>query len=310
MTILVISDDLNTRHELIGKAKTLDPDVVCLAVGACECDPPGQGAFGAGASKVLLATPPVEEYSLEGYVAAAAAAVNEVNPDAVLIGSTKDGKEFAAALSAKLDKPLAADCIDLRMEGGNLEIDRIMYGGNAVSTQAFSVKPALVTIAPKTFDKPEGGAGSGEVAELSYEAPAAKVTIAGVTEKQTEAVDLASAVIIVSCGRGMKNKEDIEMINGLAKALNAEVGCSRPIASDLKWMTVDHWVGLSGKKVKPTLYLAIGISGQIQHLAGMRDSKMIVAINKDADAPIFQAADYGIVGDLYKVVGELTTKLQ
>jgi electron transfer flavoprotein alpha subunit len=206
---------------------------------------------------------------------------------------------------------MAVDCMDVRLVDGNLEIDRMMYGGNAVVTQGFSAKPAIATVAPRTFDPLEPDEGrTGDISDLNVEMPAARANVTGETQKTSESVDLGAATVIVSCGRGIKNKEDIAIIEKLAKALDAEVGCSRPIASDLKWLSVDHWVGLSGKKVKPQMYLAVGISGQIQHLAGMRDSKIIVAINKDADAPIFKAADYGIVGDLYKIVDELVAKLQ
>lgn len=314
MTILVLSDDKKTRFELLGKARKLagpGEKVASLTFKTCDCTPKGQGAIKNGADIALLASPPIEEYNLETYLAAAAKAVEAVSPDLILIASTKDGKEYGPRLAAKLDKPCAVDCSDVRLEGGQVIVDRIMYGGNGVATLAFKAKPAVVTVPPKTFDMPSPDEGrKGEVRDLAFDLPTPKVKITKTTPKQTEAVDLEAAAVIVSCGRGIKKKEDLALIEGLAKALKAEIGCSRPIASDLKWLSVDHWVGLSGKKVKPSLYIAIGISGQIQHLAGMRDSKMIIAINKDKDAPIFTAADYGIVGDLYAVINQLTEKLK
>ena len=128
---------------------------------------------------------------------------------------------------------------------------------------------------------------------------------------KSEDVNVEDAEIIVSCGRGFKKKEDIKLIDGLAEVLKGKtIGCSRPIAADLKWLSEDHWIGLSGHKVKPKLYIATGISGQIQHIAGMRDSGIIVAINKDPEALIFKSADYGIVGDLYEVVPKLTAAIK
>ena len=128
---------------------------------------------------------------------------------------------------------------------------------------------------------------------------------------QTDGVNVEEAEIIVSCGRGLKNKEDIKIIQELADTLKGRtVGCSRPIAADMKWLSEDHWIGLSGHKVKPKLYIAAGISGQIQHIAGMRESGVIVAINKDKDALIFKSADYGIVGDLYEVLPKLTNAIK
>jgi len=311
VTVLVLSNCNATRRELLGKARELGGDVATVLFKGCDCDTPGSGSVKSGADKVFMVKPEIGEYNVDAYVAASAAAVEACSPDIILIASTKDGKEFGAKLAAKLDKPLAVDCMDVRLDGGNLEIDRIMYGGSAVSTQVFTTKPAIATIGPRTYDPPELDEGrTGEIVDLNAEIPAAKATITNETQKTSESVDLTAATIIVSCGRGIKNKEDIAMVEKLAKTLDAEVGCSRPIASDLKWLSVDHWVGLSGKKVKPQMYIALGISGQIQHLAGMRDSKVIVAINKDADAPIFKAADYGIVGDIYKIVDELAAKLQ
>jgi electron transfer flavoprotein alpha subunit len=140
-------------------------------------------------------------------------------------------------------------------------------------------------------------------------APTSRLKIAAVEEKSRGAVRLEEADIIVSVGRGFKKKEDIQMAFELAKVLGGQVGCSRPIAADLKWLPEEHWVGLSGKKVKPKLYLAVGISGQPQHIAGILDSRIIAAINNDPSAPIFQNADYGVVEDLYKIVPILINKI-
>jgi electron transfer flavoprotein alpha subunit len=140
-------------------------------------------------------------------------------------------------------------------------------------------------------------------------APTSRLKIAAVEEKSRGAVRLEEAEIIVSVGRGFKKKEDLQMAFELAKVLGGQVGCSRPIAADLKWLPEEHWVGLSGKKVKPKLYLAVGISGQPQHIAGILDSRIIAAINNDPSAPIFQNADYGVVEDLYKIVPILINKI-
>ncbi|RLF34618.1 MAG: electron transfer flavoprotein subunit alpha/FixB family protein, partial [Thermoplasmata archaeon] len=135
--------------------------------------------------------------------------------------------------------------------------------------------------------------------------------ILDVQEMRSEGVNVEDAEIIVSCGRGFRKKEDIKLVEELAEVLKGKtVGCSRPIAADLKWLSEDHWIGLSGHKVKPKLYIACGISGQIQHIAGMRDSGTVVAINKDPEALIFKSADYGIVGDLYEVLPKLTNAIK
>jgi electron transfer flavoprotein alpha subunit len=192
-----------------------------------------------------------------------------------------------------------------------LKIERVVYSGNGVAVQKFNTKPQIATLALQTF-KPklrEDGK-TGEIVEEPLELPESKIKIVNVSDRVSGAVCIEDAEFIVSVGRGLKNKEDLPIIKGLAESLRGELGCSRPIASDLKWLPTEHWVGLSGHKVKPRIYIACGISGQIQHLAGMRDSDIIIAINKDPEAPIFNAADYGIVGDMYQVIPAIVDKLK
>ena len=151
----------------------------------------------------------------------------------------------------------------------------------------------------------------GEIVKKTIDGEHSPSKILNIKELKSEGVNVENAQIIVSCGRGLKKKEDIRLVSELADTLKGRtVGCSRPIAADLKWLSEDHWIGLSGHKVKPKLYVACGISGQIQHIAGMRDSGVIVAINKDPEALIFKSADYGIVGDLYEVLPKLTTAIK
>ena len=188
MTILVLSDDKKTRFELLGKARKMadaaGTKVASLSFKACDCTPKGQGAIKNGADMVLLATPPIEEYNLEVYLAASAKAVEKVSPDLILVASTKDGHEFGPRLAAKLDKPCAVDCSDVRMEGGQLLVDRIMYGGNGIATLAFKTKPAVVTVPPKTFEAPAPDEGrKGEVIDLAFDLPVPKVKITKTTPK-------------------------------------------------------------------------------------------------------------------------------
>jgi len=151
----------------------------------------------------------------------------------------------------------------------------------------------------------------GEIIRENLDVKPAASKVVDVKKKECEGVNVEDASSIVACGRGLKNKEDLAMVEELAKLLPGEaVGCSRPLSADLKWLSEDHWVGLSGHKVKPKLYIALGISGQIQHIAGMRDSDIVVAINKDPEALIFKAADYGIVGDMYQVVPKLVKAIR
>ena len=197
------------------------------------------------------------------------------------------------------------------LEGDNSK-NSVVFSGNAISVEQFNSKPVIITIPSKVFDpikkdeKRKGNITKKKITTEKYSS-----NILRIKEMETGGVNVEDAEIIVSCGRGLKNKDDIKLIEDLASALKGKtVGCSRPIAADLKWLPEDHWIGLSGHKVKPKLYIAAGISGQIQHIAGMRDSGIIVAINKDPEALIFKSADYGIIGDLYEVLPKLTNAVK
>ena len=186
-----------------------------------------------------------------------------------------------------------------------------MLGGNATAVEEFLQAPAIATIAPKICEcMMADESRSGEVIAVDAQITEVAKAISTTEASETGECKIEDAVVIVSGGRGFKKKEDFSLLEDLAGALNGEIGCSRPIAADLKWLSEDHWVGLSGHKVKPKIYIACGISGQIQHLAGMRDADMIIAINKDREAPIFNAVDYGLVGDIYQVIPKLTEELK
>jgi electron transfer flavoprotein alpha subunit len=265
-----------------------------------------------GADKVYKITPQIEQVNTEEYTNALYNLITELRPQIILLGSNRIGKELAPRLAGKFKTGSAAECISAELdENNNLKIQRVVYSGNGVATQTFNTKPQFITLALQTFKPlPRDDARAGEIIEKSVSPLGDKIKIVSISDRSIGAVCIEDAEFIVSIGRGLKNKEDLPMIKDLAESLKGEIGCSRPIASDLKWLPTEHWVGLSGHKVKPRIYIACGISGQIQHIAGMRDSDIIIAINKDPEAPIFNAADYGIVGDIYKIVPAIVDKLK
>ncbi|MEL9990592.1 MAG: electron transfer flavoprotein subunit alpha/FixB family protein [Thermoproteus sp.] len=226
--------------------------------------------------------------------------------DVIVMPSSKNAKTLGGYVAQRLDAPFVVDVTSLKVEGGKLLAERYVFGNKAVAAVRVGV-PAVLTVAPGKFlgDFPKA---QSKVVDLTPQAGLA-YRVAGVEPKASGGVKIEEAEIIVSVGRGFKKKEDLAMAFDLAKALGGQVGCSRPIAADLKWLSEDHWVGLSGHKVRPKLYLAIGISGQPQHIAGILDSRIIAAINNDPSAPIFQYADYGVVEDLYKIVPILIKKV-
>jgi len=227
------------------------------------------------------------------------------------MGSTKRGKELAARLATRLNAGCVPDCLELEVdEQGRLLAKRIVYGGNAFVTQVFRTKPQIVTIPRRKFEKPKYNEESrGEVVNISdiqLEAP--KTEIVEVKPVEMVETKIEEAEVVIGGGRGFEKKDDFKILDELAQILGGQVGYTRPLAEDRKWFK--EWVGLSGHTIKPKLYIACGISGVIQHVAGIRDSKTIVAINKDSEAPIMDMADYIVIGDLYEIVPALSQALR
>ena len=311
--VLVYSDNKNLTLEMLNKgvelAKAGNNKLTAVIIGK---DNVADEYISHGADQVISAETDLDTFKAEEYTNILEAIVKELNTETILIGSDKNGKELASRLAARFNTGCVTDCTNLYMKDGKLTTERIVYSGNAVAVEQFTSKPNIATIPSKVFDPlPKDDKRKGEIIKKNIPVDKSPSKITKVQEMKTEGVNVEDAEIIVSCGRGFKNKEDIKIIEELAEVLKGRtVGCSRPIAADLKWLSEDHWIGLSGHKVKPKLYIACGISGQIQHIAGMRDSNIIVAINKDPEALIFKSADYGIVGDLYQVVPKLTSAIK
>ncbi len=313
MMVLVYSDNEKLMKELLAKARELadglGKKVTAVVVGSGEA---ADELIRYGADRVIVAEGGPGAFKAEEYADILTGAIEETGSRIVLIGSTKSGKELASRLGGKIGAGCMIDCNRVYIDLGELTVERGVYSGNAVSVERFNSDIKIATVPGKAFDPLEKDDGrSGEVERKTYQIGEYASVVARVQEMVSQGVNVEDAEIIVSAGRGLKNREDLKMIEELAEAIKGyTLGCSRPIAADLKWLPEDNWIGLSGHKVKPKLYIACGISGQIQHIAGMRDSSIIVAINKDADAPIFKSADYGIVGDIYKVVPRLIEELK
>jgi electron transfer flavoprotein alpha subunit len=244
-------------------------------------------------------------YATEPYARALAQAVTEAKPAAVLVPFTAMGKDLAPRAAARLGAGLASDCVSFTAKDGRLEARRPMYAGKAYATVRWEGEPQMATIRPNVFplEKPDASRKAQVVKGEVDTSSRAKVT--AVHAAAAGKVELTEAQIIVSGGRGLKGPENFHLVQGLADALGAAVGASRAVV-DAGWVDHQYQVGQTGKTVSPTLYVACGISGAIQHLAGMSTSKVIVAINKDPDAPIFKVASYGLVGDVFEILPKLT----
>jgi len=278
------------------------------AITAVACGPAAAGAVAAlarhgAAAVVTIGVSPAEPAAWAASVAAVARARGVA---AVLLAHTARGKDLGPRVAALLGAPMASDCIEVRAEGGTLVARRPVFAGKALVSVAPTGGPFVVTLRPNAFmaqEHPGAGAVSSAPAVAPHKGLSAvlKEVLASAALK----IELTEASIVVSGGRGMKGPEHFHLIEELAAALGGAVGASRAVV-DAGWRPHVDQVGQTGKTVSPQLYVAVGISGAIQHLAGMRTSKYIVAINKDPEAPIFKVADYGIVGDAFEVLPKLT----
>jgi len=266
---------------------------------------------GYGVRKVLLGEGAAfAKYLAVTYAPAVAQVIKEKGYGAIFAPASTFGKDFMPRVSGLLDAPLASDIMGLAKEGDKFLVKRPMYAGNAIATVELAGSPLLFTVRQTAFDAAAITSGSkAPVEAVSVSADAGGSAFVSRQETKSERPELTEARVIVSAGRGIKAQENFKLVEELADLFRAAIGASRA-AVDAGWAPNDWQVGQTGKIVAPELYFALGISGAIQHLAGMKDSKVIVAINKDEEAPIFQVADYGLVADLFKAVPELISEIK
>ena len=231
----------------------------------------------------------------------------EHQPDLVAGAAVKDCVDAGSRLAARHTLPMFTEAAGVELADGGLRVRRQVLGGRAVAVLESGL-PAVVAVKPQLWEEKAPGEKGAEVVPLKPPAPV--VEEEAWEPKRREAVDIESADVVVGVGRGFRRREDLAMAEELARLLGGVVGASRPIVADYGWLSEDRWIGISGKKIRPKLYIAIGISGAPQHMAAAMDSKIIVAVNKDKNAPIFQYADYGVVADLYQFLPVLVKKLR
>ena len=317
-------------YELLGKGKELaaklDTEVVAVLIGHQVKDLADKLAE-YGADKVIVVDDPeLEVYRTEPYAHALSSVINQYKPEIVLVGATAIGRDLGPTVSARVATGLTADCTVLEIGDFPLEpkpgieqkhnqllMTRPAFGGNTIATIACpDTRPQMATVRPGVMQKIEPIAGAKAVVEEfnpGFTPNDRYVTIKEVVKAVSDTVDIMDAKVLVSGGRGVGSPENFKLLEDLAEVMGGAVSCSRAVV-DSGWKPKDLQVGQTGKTVRPQIYFAIGISGAIQHVAGMEESDLIVAINKDDTAPIFDVADYGIVGDLNKIVPALTTALK
>lgn len=312
-TVWVLSDMTSRLPELIGGALTLGEHVNVIALDDAQT----AQAFQLGANQVIQLSGKPDDRIIEDYADTVIDVIKQ-HGDAglLLLPNTRRGKLLAARLGARLQAAVSNDAATVVIEDNKPVIKHMVYGGLAFGSETLSSSFSIATVATGTFDAASSNAslnGTAQVAQwiepkLSINSKQSVVRTS-VQQKAGNSVELDKARLVVSVGRGIGSQENIAIAKALADSIGAEIACSRPVAENEKWMEHERYVGISNLMIKPELYLAVGISGQIQHMVGANGAQTIVAINKDKNAPIFQFADYGIVGDLFKILPELTQQL-
>ena len=318
--------------ELLGKgkdlAKDLNTEVTAVLIGSGVKDLADQLAEYGADRVIVVDDPELKEYRTEPYAHALASVINEYKPEIMLVGATAIGRDLGPTVSARVKTGLTADCTSLEIgdfplvaapgkedeqKHNQLLMTRPAFGGNTIATIACpDNRPQMATVRPGVMQKiaPIAGAKANVVEFNPGFTPNNRyVEILNIVKAVKTTANIMEAKILVSGGRGVGSKENFKLLEDLAEVLGGTVSCSRAVVEN-GWQPVDLQVGQTGKTVRPQIYFAIGISGAIQHVAGMEDSDLIIAINKDEDAPIFDVADYGLVGDLNKIVPALTAALK
>lgn len=294
---LVISTSKATALELTEGAKTLAEEVVLIAIGSKDALVNIEKAYfiNTEGSSFVFAIPVIEKLA------------EELNPALIVTESSADGRLIAGVLSAKYGTSTLADSTSLTLEDGKVCSRRMIFGGKAFKTEICQTATAVVSVNAGSFPKGE------EVAATNVEEFAIgvdeRISFVSHKDKQIQQVNLAAAKKIVGVGRGVKTAEDLEKVTELAELIGAEIGCTRPIVEESRLLPRERYIGVSGCFTKPDIYIALGLSGQIQHTVGVNAAKVIVAVNKDKNAPIFKQCDLGVVGDVQEVVTALKAEL-
>jgi electron transfer flavoprotein alpha subunit len=309
-TLRKVSREVVTAARRLADAQGGTVDALVLAAGpAAGADQLGRF----GADRIITATyAAFQRYAPEAAARVVADRVEAERHEIVLLPASATGKDLAPRVAAKLAVPLVSDVTDMAVEGGALVAVRPTYAGKAMLTVKVVARPAVLSLRANVFTPVERPrTARTEVVNVDLPDGAGRVVVREVKAGDTGALDVAEAVVVISGGRGLKEPANFKLLEELARAFGggAAVGASRAVV-DAGWRPHSDQVGQTGKTVSPPLYIAVGISGAIQHLAGMRTSKVIVAINKDKDAPIFKVADYGVVGDLFEILPKLIDEIK
>lgn len=306
-SVWVFSDTASRLPELMSGARALGEQVNAFVENAAE----ETMVIQSGADRAWLLRGKSENRMVEDYANVMARTIRQqASEGLVLLPNTRRGKLLAAKLGYRLAAAVSNDASEIGGQDGQAVVRHMVYGGLATGEEVIASPFAVITVNSGTFEAQQPDTSrSGETQVVEWQAPDITVTRTATQPRQSSSVNLDKARLVVSVGRGIGSKENIALAEALCQAIGAELACSRPVAENEKWMAHERYVGISNLMLKPELYLAVGISGQIQHMVGANGAQTICAINKDKNAPIFQYADYGIVGDALKILPALTAAL-
>lgn len=308
----VFSEKPGLLAELIGGARALAAqtggEVAAIVFGP---RPEAEQAAARGADRVLWLGEPAPDQLVDEIVPSLAQLAAARRPRAILIGATRRGKAVAGRLAARLNLSAITDVKELAYEEGSLRARHLIFGGGAVRVEQPRAGLLLATAGQGIFEAlPARAGGPAEIVPAPFVDPGWRLKLRERKERPISQVNLNAARRVVCAGRGVARQEDLALLEDLARALGAEIACTRPLAEGLNWLPRERYIGVSGANIHPDLYFGVGVSGQVQHTVGMSESRVVAAVNKDRNAPIFQQADYAVVGDLYALVPELIKALK
>lgn len=306
--VWIITDDQNAVGGLCGGGRKLGNQV---SVVLFSDQNQAEEAIALGADQVYLFGQAGESVMIEDYSLSIAELLRAEKADCVLVHSSIRGQLIAGRIASHLGTSALANISELIVEDGNIILKHMIYGGAAIRTEKALADTVIITVGTGVFEaNPKDTTRQGKVIPVHPNVGNPGIRVLETRPKQGEVVNLSAAKRVAGVGRGFASKEDLKMAEDLAALIGAEVACSRPIAEGEKWMSKERYIGVSGVVLKPDVYIALGISGQIQHMVGVNQAKTLVAINKDKNAPIFKQVDIGLVGDLYKVLPKIAEKIK
>jgi electron transfer flavoprotein alpha subunit len=310
-SILVFSEQAKLAFELLGKAKDLGGQMGLDVVAAAFNPADAEAYLKRSASKVFYSDQAeLKDFEASVYSQALAQIAQRAGASMILLGSTRRGKELAGRLAQKFQAGCLTDVKSVELKGEKVICVRNAFGGATEATQVITTQIQVIAIMPRAYEATAEGEKRGEIATLKLDLKPSRIRVIKRSQKDAGAVDIQGAEVLVCVGKGLARQEDLKMIEELAQVMGGLVACTKPLATDLKWLPESRIVGLSGKIGKPRLALCLGVSGQVQFSVGIREAKTIMAINTDPNAYIFQITDYGLIADLHQAVPQLAATIR